>query len=1089
MIRNKESFHIDKIPLTGSCLIEASAGTGKTYSITLLVVRLLLERNIDVREILMVTFTNAAVAELDERIRKTLRQVHHHLLHGARIDPSVEEVIRPYLEQDSDQALRIISEAALHLDELSVFTIHGFAQQMLSEFAFETGQLFGLEILPDDSDLLEVAANKFWREQIANLPEDLLLILSSNGLNRSSYLQTLRTALRGYELDNEAKYHPGNTLEAYQSQLKLAEEVAARFGDYLHSNIDEINQRIASDRYASKAFSELTTDPEALIEAIHEKRDKKYVIQKFERELQFALEYFEAIEQAQSVLQQCIVSLYDAAIDQVRKDVATLKAQQQKMSYDDLIQNLHRAVQQSEKLREQIGEKFQAVFIDEFQDTDRLQYEIFDQLFSNEHFMLLIGDPKQSIYGFRGADLNTYLQAVSKVDHCYTMKLNFRSTSPYVADCNRFFSGTEDPFLNPGIQYEQVEASGTNTDNFTHLGEVLDGLSFYSVAKKEEVLEVLKNEISSILDGQHKIGHKTVEASDIAVLVRDNRQAAEVKKALLSIGIQSVNRDETRVLQTPEAKAIQFILEAIVDPTRSTVNRALLGPFTNLTDESALRLDVALELSRFYQLQTLLYEEGVYACLMRFASIYEVRSYLLENDDPLGQRSLSNFLQVVELMHQVEFRKKYSAEEILHWLRKDSAGTNSDDAFIQRIESDRRSLTISTIHSSKGLAYPIVFAPFLNLSQRINVKNALTYTHPESLDRRFNIYPTETQLGWSAAEQERENRRLLYVALTRAMYKSYVIDNQRLSSTFLHQNLQVLTASEQFELSVSEPKAANRKTDALTPVRRTNKPFGITIKQNWAVTSFSKLSDSHLQLSTFDDGDSKNDYERFIFSDIGRGPQVGNLLHDLLERIDFSNEESWDRVIDYVGLLHGQVYKEEHKNHYMKLLQKVSIAKMPHHGFSLSETDSSKKIPELEFYFKLNGIQVNEIQRILPDLRVMSPTNLQGVMNGFIDLFFEHGGKYYIIDWKSNYLGVGPDNYNDNKINQAMIDHNYKLQYHIYALAVHRYLQSKLLDYSYESMFGGAAYYFLRGLEKDSDQGIYFNKPDYDTILKLNELL
>lgn len=370
-------FDPKTVSLQGSNLIEASAGTGKTYSIALLVLRLVIEKNIPIQQILMVTFTRAAVAELELRVRAFIRQA----AKAARGENIEDQTIMTLVTNNLSKAgaevtIGRLAQAQLLLDETSVLTIHSFCQRTLGEYAFETGQLFGAETLGED-EFLQLVYDSFhecWRQKVTTLHPELLEMLLEAGLDREDVLQLIREALAGKMIRNQGPIPPGFLSERYQEGLLES----LRNGD---------------------------VEPDKQLGII----------------IQFITEL---------------------AIDWVIADIRKIKSAKGFITYDDMIRLLHHAVLEGshrEQLVTHLQNKYQAVFIDEFQDTDRDQYEIFQALFSEKHILFYIGDPKQSIYGWRKADIFTYFKAKNKVQRVHEMNTNHRSGRAYIEAMNGFF--------------------------------------------------------------------------------------------------------------------------------------------------------------------------------------------------------------------------------------------------------------------------------------------------------------------------------------------------------------------------------------------------------------------------------------------------------------------------------------------------------------------------------------------------------------------------------------------------------------------------------------------------------------------------
>ena len=266
----------------------------------------------------------------------------------------------------------------------------------------------------------------------------------------------------------------------------------------------------------------------------------------------------------------------------------------------------------------------------------------------------------------------------------------------------------------------------------------------------------------------------------------------------------------------------------------------------------------------------------------------------------------------------------------------------------------------------------------------------------------------------------------------------------------------------------------------------------IDIKNTFGIHSFSGLSKAH-HSAPFEKvklGET-NDYDQFIFQDLGRGANVGTALHSIFERLNFADPESWAQTITATSKYYSNIVKEESLDLFMQMTKHVMNTQIACEGekFALKDVTDEQKLPELEFCFSMENVNKTTINEILGDEAELSgEADLEGLMTGFIDLVFEHKGKYYILDWKSNHLGNLIKNYNSEGLNIAMKGSNYNLQYIIYTIAVKRWLETKIKGFNYEQQFGGVIYLFLRGIKKDSHTGIFTCKPAVEMIEKMEEL-
>ncbi|NJK95641.1 MAG: UvrD-helicase domain-containing protein [Bacteroidales bacterium] len=444
------------------------------------------------------------------------------------------------------------------------------------------------------------------------------------------------------------------------------------------------------------------------------------------------------------------------------------KSGRQLIDFNDQIKFLHDAVEKG-LINDIIAAQYEAVFIDEFQDTDPYQYEIFSRLFS-KHSVFYIGDPKQSIYGWRKADIATYKRAKNEVHRIYTMNLNFRSTGELLKHLNHFFA-IGNPFDDTEITYEAVSAGNTGLGEMTSREEPVRPLEIYEFSNKTAIQGFTANKIAELLNDETvRINGVKLKPSDIAIIVRKNSEARCLKNALSEANVPAITVDDTKVMDSEEASIIRYLMEAVIQPTRGNINRVILNRCFGHTTLTLQKPDDAFYLEIFRELKQIWLESGIYNMLFRFFDLLQVRSVCL-NLGIYGQRVLTNLYHIAEILHNTAQKKNYTPSELLQWSYR--SRQQEDDEYEQRIESQNNAVQITTIHKCKGLTYKVVFAPHLDLVVREND----FYEFRENGNYCFTHDPSQEQETLWRTQAEQENRRLLYVALTRAQYKVYVCVN------------------------------------------------------------------------------------------------------------------------------------------------------------------------------------------------------------------------------------------------------------------------------------------------------------------------
>lgn len=1124
--RKYKDFNAATVALKESNLIEASAGTGKTYSIAILVLRLVLEQQLPVKNILMVTFTKAAVAELEARIRLFIRTAYKASLGKPVHDHNIKELVNKAIgeagKKNIDKGIKIVQqvlrEAVLFLDETSVLTIHGFCQQTLQEFTFETNQLVGAELITDTNPLLEAALNQFWRRHVTTMNVKLLERVWYGDM-KGKLQKLLKEHLSGkhYLGFNPKEDYTITAKDQSKWLMELAklDEKEKYVTDGLHVHVRKnylpLKALCEGNTYAKKSLLPLIQKPLEFIEYISEKRGSGYIQKLFPDIIKKLHAITEAVERRQELLDVIHRQLYGLAIKEVSDIIALYKERNNILNYDDLIGNLHTALVKKDnpQLEAMLRNKFNAVFVDEFQDTDRQQYEIFEKAFGRDTILFFIGDPKQSIYGWRKADIFTYFQAKNKVKEVFSMNQNFRSSAVYIEAMNRFFllNNKFDTFFfakeKDTIEYIPVESPPENTKGNFCKSDIPEIPFVIRTLPKKEIAATAAAQVADLLlNKAYRIktekGERGLLASDIGVLVRTKWQGMEIKAALSRLGVPAVTLDDSKVLQSEEASYLLYLLEAVEEPARSTINRALLSPFTGYNIENILSLDDEAVMALFKKYKVRWLTDGIYSALMDFLADFGVRHVLLRSNSEDGERIITNFMQLAELVHHIESRKSLSTVEIIAWLRRSIDGMATEgDEYIQRVENDEEAVKIVTIHKCKGLEYNIVLAPYLEFTTEnwfdfVSFRDPATGEYIGAETDRL----TDEQFKWQQQQAEQENRRLLYVALTRAIYKCYIFlsDNGK-SSTLAAFTCALSEKSNHLILRENGGIAAPAGVYHLEKERKIAEgaaPVRFSLQQpNWRRVSYTMLAAKTTHAPKNYNVFGNDAYDTFIFQSLRSGAKTGELIHFLLENIHFADDSRWTTWIEEGIRRFAPSQRELYLPMLRQLLSEVLNARIQINetAFTLSTINRNRRINEFEFDFPvslfhpsaLNALDGTSIPVTVRDF----PVQLEGIMNGKMDMFFEHDGRYYILDWKTNHLGTDPTNYSINALTEAMRENNYHLQYLIYTLAVKKYLQSRIPGFDYQKQFGGVIYFFVRGVRAGSENGIYTIKPSVEIMKKV----
>jgi exodeoxyribonuclease V beta subunit len=1177
------------IPLVGKHLIEASAGTGKTYNITRLYLRFIIERKLTVEQILVMTFTKDATEELRGRIDNSIREAINGWDELVQSDDYFKALATKI---DKTEALTLLKKALLYLDEAAIFTIHGFCKRVLSQHAFATGMTFNAEMESDCHELVIEASEDFYRYLAKENAENFTLLakfwstphqfvaqfasaikqkVTVEVLSADYFInQFIQQAQKAYTaLTTEHSYLFEKLVDKHKDKLSRRQEYQALI-DWLTGAIDDIelaktplpNAFYDGRRYSKNKEKETIS---AIFSAIKE-------VEKLQKKLTGNIEKAAAF----AIVHQGVLT--------IRQTLEDKKRQLNQISFDDLISKLAQALvtDQTKQLAQILFEQYPVALVDEFQDTDPQQFAILEAIyFQQKHSALyLIGDPKQAIYAFRGGDIFAYLAARKHCDHQWLMNTNWRSCAAMITGYNRLFWGNDlalpaQAVFGFDIPYSQVKVSPKgdkilpiephyNALQFIHFNECsTDGTP---ITSKQSLRPVMANwcaeEIQRLLSLPSEQGN-LLQAKDIAILVRDGTEAAEIKMALLANGLSSVYlSDRENLLKSNQASQLISVLKGIlfVEDER-LFSAAIANPLMGFSPQRFYTYKQ--DQQQWQQLKFMfsdLRKQWQQKSFISMALTFLQQHAVIKTAEK--DRILTNLIHLFELLQQASQRYK-DGQALLYWFEQQ---VNQDTPEVEaqlRLESDESLIKIVTQHGSKGLEYPIVFIPFASRHKDPlkfgNKSVALINYHDNQGKLRVSLDGADSAKKAMKNEAYAETVRLLYVAVTRAEQRCYVltanfeqVENSPLGRTLKWQK-QVDIAHELSQLAQQQPAAigvdiidinadtlTNKQTEQVTISEGENTAvkaaeFSGKIERNWWLSSFSSLH-KNIRYSTISapdrDSNTANATELMLEKPISthlrfnlaKGAHTGNLLHNILEQADFS-APNWPETIVKPLAHYGELISEgknvPQEKQVQSLIdwlddiintplskalneQKHEATVMGENNLALSALSLTDTLRESEFYFPMNQVKAQQLTALLSEHRqqfnrqpnmtslyLPSYHKLHGMMHGFIDLIFHYEGKFYLADYKSNYLGDDfTDYHNEHLVNNIEKNH-YDLQYLIYALALHRYLKQRVDNYKVSEHFGGVYYLYLRGMttqKAHQGSGIFYRAISEETLNKLDKI-
>lgn len=1215
------------LPSSGRVLIEANAGTGKTYTIQGLFLKLLLEHDLRADRILVVTYTRMATHELRSRIMSRLQDALDALLHP---DPEEKD---PFLLEflqwvpDREAAVLRIRRALQDSSQLSIFTIHGFCQKLLKDHPRHTSSGPEFEVVESDVPLDEVVQD-WWRDFHARVAR------SPNGSFEASVVSReikdadeLRKRVKPYlDLNRVSEIEPGDSdfdSEDFLQRLhQVRQEMVAAYQEDRDGTV-ALLRAYTHHRYIESRIRDLMPMFESIeMPASSKNEDKlKYLLLVKESH-----PFFDRVQTYRDLVGQLGRFHSRFLIETARQIEQRYRIRRQRsreLRFQDLLELAWESICSKDsdgEFARIVRETWPIALVDEFQDTDPMQFQLFKTVYpaarpeatepggvqsrsGRSHQgegmsgLFMIGDPKQSIYSFRGADVFTYLDARSSVPASdrYTLRKNYRSRQPLISAVNRLMDTRS--FMADGIRFVPSEAGKALPPMLIEGIEAVPLRITHIPAEKKttkdkvtrrvrvELVRQVAELLAMMQKGDVRWGDTRLRASDIAILSRTNQEVLAIEKELARWGISCVTLSKKSVFESLEARMFMWLLEALLDPLDHVARRNALatGLFgwepEDVSDDGLTHHEFEF-IDRLHELRSIWVRRGAVALVETI--LIEQQGILHLSRQPTAERSITNLRQIADAMERTRLDPSRSAPAMLHWLkRRIQDPDSSTEEEESRLETDENLVRVLTIHKSKGLEFPIVFCP--DLWQAASAKKGngfIVYHDPDSGLMRLNHHEPGSDYRLHAEkmgnrETQMESVRTAYVALTRASVQCRVLVTDYTARNPVQSGLLTMVrASAGKESAVGDsslsallreraadsngliefdeagptarvqPVQGWQESDGVSSddmesgphVRPYRGPEDLTGSLQW-IQSYSRLTGSmpHPSASEPDPDETEAKMDDENISDMEErnpsaatpnqtqwsdrfnlpvGKQLGTMIHELLEdplfRFDLApdHQEEVDMVSRHVES-HG--FDASHVPVLIEILH--DIRSLSCHGLTLCDVKPEDQIREMQFHLHSTML---EAEPLLSAIRSRTPTPdvpftgrgseahhngsaageepgagsaITHYLTGFIDLVVRHQGRYYILDYKSNHLGDNLTDYAPENLHRQSRRSRYDLQYHLYTVALFRYLRLVDPDFNPGTDFGGVLYLYLRGLSSNGATGVLFDIPDPEAMRQLETLI
>lgn len=1145
-------------------LLEASAGTGKTFSIQNIVVRLLIESSPHTKEpfplnkILVVTFTRAATRDLKQRIRLTIEQT------GSLLNEWLETGIPPkkapdylldYLNRGVEfvkKAKKQLQQALFTFDQAQIFTIHSFCARMLQHYAIEGDMSLnmnansGEEPIPT-AEMMRIIRDFFRTGIRAEFYSagQLTIILKEDPDQK----KLLRAIMSGYEFAE---------MPSCQDLFKQFVEAMHMLKQQFHLNAEQMIEDFKNQSGCYRNYKSGETKAETLAKVIRFATlfdreewnledfdlvigDKIVWVQALDPKLvksrsnncEENLHYPELTRLLKQHLEPIIQTAGDFSILLARlsrdcqKLLKRYQQEEERLSPDDFLRKMEWALNDP-GFTHQIQSHYQAAIIDEFQDTDPIQWKIFSTLFLSEErqwpgYLYLVGDPKQSIYSFRQADIYTYLAAARALgeEYCFSLDTNYRSQPTLVQAMNTLFAADHLsdfiplPKYQSHVPYQPVKASSLTAEKTFHDDK---GAIHFFIGDGQELKRAKLSDLESqvffpfMAKELEQLRQQGMSYRQFAVLVRDRHQAVRLAEYFDKQRIPYINQRGISLADSQALSSLVDILRAVLHPHDLGAIKAALGsPLIGWTHQDLKALEeINPILIQIQKLRQGLLKEGFsYFFQDLLNSKWQKDELTLLERLLMQERGIDiyhDLQQIVGIIIHHQYREWSTPEGLIPFLDLFKIWHEDEDERIKRFQDPSKDgVKILTLHFSKGLEFDVVFA--LGLLNRMGVREELI---PVEREGRLVLAPLSIEseeYHRYCQENDAEKMRQLYVALTRAKHRLYIpvalnipsdgvkmgeaspldlflsrlghpstsyqelYDRIRRPSNqlFVHFLDQIGRANfmtyTQHQEVYFEPKEEPILVNELIPPRAVSVPG-----QQLMMYSFSglvqqaplqKKEEEPLLSPPHDFGCQ----EKSIYT-LPANSDTGIFLHHLLEKVTFQDFKEMKQADEAMPILKPFIQQTMFKEWQEVISSLVLNAlKTPlwqdNQGFCLADLQPGQLYREIPFLFPYEkGLEVDDL--------IFS----EGFIKGVIDLIFIYRGFYYIVDWKTNWLGSDLNAYERPSLEKAMHENQYSLQASLYKEALRRYL--KLVDpRPFEECFGGTFYLFLRGLQAGKSTGIY----------------
>ncbi|WP_168895746.1 exodeoxyribonuclease V subunit beta [Enterobacteriaceae endosymbiont of Macroplea mutica] len=1169
-----QEFNPYKMHLQGQYLIEASAGTGKTFTIVIVYLRLILglykpklySTPLTVQNILVVTFTEMAACDLYKRIVNSIQILLRACINGS----SKYQMINILLSEIKDlmQAKKILLQAIKNIHKASIYTIHSFCQRILNLKSYDITHNV-ITIMNNELELywIHQAITQFWHEHIQSLPMQIVKIFFKKFKTPKYLLQSILPFFYHYKhLNIKSNTYNIHFTKQFKHNINYI-NIMKKSWQLYYKNILHIIHDSDINKYLYNKRSLIKWITEINVWAITNTLDNSYPIKlkKFSQKnlILHSIKcppkhiLFTKID----IFLNKIVSLKHLILSQVVEYINNFikikKIKTRQISFDDLLNILLNRLNSTLgiSIAQDIQKKYPVVLLDEFQDTSIEQYNIFQKIYLNNihnSLLIYIGDPKQSIYAFRNADVFTYLQAKQKIQYCYTLQYNWRSSSTMTNSINNLFMNRSNPFLLKNIYFRPLKyiQEKYNYNLIIH-NKIQPGITFWfdmhednNMCFKQKIAYICaKNIYETLLHDNYIIVNKKkkkINITDIVIIVRNKYEAYIIQKELIKFNILSIYLSEqNNIFQNLEAKELVLLLRAIAEPYNIKYVMCILNH--SLFTTSLQNFDVdkknnfLLKIMRQFSIYKGIWQQKGILYMLKY---FFLKKNIFKKIDIIclyNTKQIKNILYIGEHIQTI-FRQTTNINILIQWITKQIIYPNFKNILCLPKQYDENNhIRIMTIHQSKGLQFNIVWLPFIvcNFIDVIN-SEVIIYHDPITYEKNIDFHKKRESIQYALQESLSENLRLLYVSITRSIFTcniglaniqfhqhnkyykyikyfnalQYLLKNKNYDTNILYKNIKQFSTNDinliilncnMFTVNkIVTPHVLIYQYDFLEHNNNIPNKFNIL-----EIMNFTKIKQIQYEnkiyikpIETFYFLQEQKKYTKKTQHNFLVGKNIGIFIHKILEKVitkynninDIIKKEllknnihiSWNKML--INWINNIINKPLGT-------QQIILKQLAIEEYKQVEFEFYCTIKNNIHYIEFNNI-IKKYDMISSNLSTIYFPEFKGFLNGMIDLVCIWNNKYYIIDYKTTWLGYNINYYNYKNIKNDICRNRYDVQYQLYTLALHKYLKNNMYHYNYNKHFGAVIYLYIRGINDNmkNKNGIWLHKPSIELIQKLDLL-